>query len=235
MGSRWIRLLVVAVAVAAFGQVAAQEDMWPPLSESLVDAAEEWFGSPTERAAEGLPRLLMGDKLDDLQPTKAEEWTWIYLPSTNEKIVENKKCRDDVSSILKVFNTPSILSLLVLKQHFWPMLLPDSWGKMPDGVLYGNTQPWGMMEECTGLHVKELIPGVLHPLLNTTFNGKYCAIAYSSLNTSFEEEEDVRKQKTQMLWGQPPGVELYSPVDLPFAHYGTCMPSSCTEEDSQCS
>lgn len=61
----------------------------------------------------------------------------------------------------------------------WVPAVPDSWGKLPDGILYGNFQPWGMMEECIGVIVNEDIPQtIVTPGVHANFKGKYCLITY---------------------------------------------------------
>lgn len=61
----------------------------------------------------------------------------------------------------------------------------DSWGKVPDGFLFGHFNPWGMMEECVAVvansHVTLLPPSV--PPLAVDFKGHYCLVKYRYVST----------------------------------------------------
>ncbi|XP_069960471.1 nose resistant to fluoxetine protein 6 isoform X3 [Cherax quadricarinatus] len=193
---------------------AQQQGLWPP-SEGLLLGLEEWFNSPAQRAAEGFPRMLTGNETP-YDKSGLDSWVWMYLPSTNPDIVKNEACRNDVNSVYKTLTNSVIFNLVLLKGHYWPLLLPDSWGKVPDGILNGNFQPWGMMEECIGLHVHEFIKN----MINTTFDGKYCAISFSDLQNNTDEVSPSVQ----------PRIKLVLP-SFPLSFYGTCMPSSCTADD----
>ena len=48
----------------------------------------------------------------------------------------------------------------------------DSWGKNQDGMMFGNIQLFGFMDECQDVEVSpEQVP-------ETNFVGKYCGIVY---------------------------------------------------------
>ncbi|XP_071543592.1 nose resistant to fluoxetine protein 6-like [Panulirus ornatus] len=134
------------------------------------------------------------------------------------------------------------MTLIISKGHLWPLQLPDSWGKMPDGIMLGNIMPWGMMEECTSLDVKEVINWPVK--LNTTFRGKYCLVSYMNrpVDTedaawSFREDEEdaawpFREDEEDAAWPSARvGAFMTIPAMPPIFSYGTCMPSSCTEDD----
>ncbi|XP_045603365.1 nose resistant to fluoxetine protein 6 [Procambarus clarkii] len=214
---RWRTVAATVALVSGVVVAATQDPTWPP-SEVFMLGAEEWLGSPATRAADGLPRLLLSGAPYD-ESSVLEAWTWAYLPSTDPEVVKNEACRNDVKAVIKAIRNPLVYAEVLLKGHLWPVILPDSWGKVPDGLLTGNFQPWGMMEECTMLHVHELIDFPLKPFdLNTTFDGKYCAV-------SFRKSTDVEEQP-----GPQPRIGAFMPA-IPLYFYGTCMPSSCAADD----
>ncbi|KAL7646950.1 UNVERIFIED_CONTAM: hypothetical protein RMT77_002207 [Armadillidium vulgare] len=128
-----------------------------------------------------------------------------YLPiyATN-----NEECQIAVRNFL-----PSIAKE---KIDSWALRMADSWGKIPDGLFFGNIHAVGMYEEC--LETK----GTVIPYRNETteiseinFQGKYCKVYYGPI----EESNNLKS-----------GLIVAIKTPLPF-YYGTCMPSVCSKED----
>ncbi|PYZ99257.1 hypothetical protein A6K26_010200, partial [Gammaproteobacteria bacterium 2W06] len=234
MGGRkeWTLWVVFFAAWAcARGHQVENENLWNPSMEQ-VEWLQKFHGNPAERAAEGVPKLLLGEHLPPRQSNKKRDLSWlegIYLPSTNASLV-SPECASDVENILRVLESDALIGVIMQKGRFWPILLPDSWGKVPDGLIYGNYLLWGMMEECTGLNVDEALGFPWN--YNVTFQGRYCLVstARSKANESeFESNSDLRLASARV------GVALTYPATPPLFQYGTCIPSSCTKEDMEAS
>ncbi|KAB7498291.1 hypothetical protein Anas_11796 [Armadillidium nasatum] len=117
-----------------------------------------------------------------------------YLPvNTN-----NSNCNIAVEHFLPSIATETIDS--------WALRMADSWGKIPDGILYGHIHVVGMYEECLK------IQGSVTPLLN---NRKYCKIHYR-----YSQTETVEVESRSRI----------SILPFPFS-YATCIPSVCSDED----
>lgn len=234
MGGRkeWTLWVVFFAAWAcARGHQVENENLWNPTMEQ-VEWLQKFHGNPAERAAEGVPKLLLGEHLPPRQSNKKRDLSWlegIYLPSTNASLV-SPECASDVQNILRVLESDALIGVIMQKGRFWPILLPDSWGKVPDGLIYGNYLLWGMMEECTGLNVDEALGFPWN--YNVTFQGRYCLVstARTKANESeFESNSDLRLASARV------GVALTYPATPPLFQYGTCIPSSCTKEDMEAS
>ena len=52
----------------------------------------------------------------------------------------------------------------------------DSWGKLADGLEFGNVHMVGMYQEC--LDIEESIPVSMENYTQIDFQGKYCTIYY---------------------------------------------------------
>ncbi|ROT79905.1 hypothetical protein C7M84_001383 [Penaeus vannamei] len=182
MGGRneWTLWVVFFAAWAcARGHQVENENLWNPTMEQ-VEWLQKFHGNPAERAAEGVPKLLLGEHLPPRQSNKKRDLSWlegIYLPSTNASLV-SPECASDVQNILRVLESDALIGVIMQKGRFWPILLPDSWGKVPDGLIYGNYLLWGMMEECTGLNVDEALGFPWN--YNVTFQGRYCLVSTAS-------------------------------------------------------
>ncbi|XP_071543591.1 nose resistant to fluoxetine protein 6-like isoform X2 [Panulirus ornatus] len=201
-----------AVTLVRNEPVLAEESLWP-LPETFLMDVEAWYDNPTRHSSRRMNRLLLGERANEDQGL-----TGVYLPSTDEDIVKNEACRHDVASILKVYGSPLLQEILVLREHLWPFLLEDSWGKAPDGILYGNLQPWGMLEECTDIEVEEVVQVNHFTMLNTTFQGRYCTVSFSS-----SDAKDGKGARTAP-------ASLFG-IGSPLFHYGTCIPTSCSAHD----
>ncbi|XP_066939051.1 nose resistant to fluoxetine protein 6-like [Macrobrachium rosenbergii] len=96
----------------------------------------------------------------------------------------------------------------------------DSWGKVPDGLLWGNSQAAGSFDECLSTR-----GGGSSEASSTGgggsggFKGKYCSISLRD-----------RADSSNVTAVGMPGF-LASGYPSFTAMYGTCMPSSCTQDD----
>ncbi|KAB7502237.1 hypothetical protein Anas_10566, partial [Armadillidium nasatum] len=139
----------------------------------------------------------------------------VGAPSDIVNIV--KKYRNLIQFYLPIYTTNEICQIAVHnflpsianeKIDSWALKMADSWGKIPDGLFFGNIHTVGMYEEC--LETK----GTVKPYRNGTgineidFQGKYCKVYY----------------------GLKSGMIVAIKTPLPF-YYGTCMPSVCSKED----
>ncbi|RXG69606.1 hypothetical protein Avbf_02607, partial [Armadillidium vulgare] len=136
-----------------------------------------------------------GSTLDFLNGIKK-----FYLPvNTN-----NSDCNIAVEHFLPSIATETIDS--------WALRMADSWGKIPDGILYGHIHVVGMYEECLK------IQGSVTPLRNNSnisFQGKYCKVHYR-----YGQTETVEVQSRSRI----------SILPFPIS-YATCIPSVCSDED----
>ncbi|KAK3855367.1 hypothetical protein Pcinc_038229 [Petrolisthes cinctipes] len=220
----WVLVTVTVTEAGADGQ----ESLWPT-TEAFKLEIQDWFANPTKRALNGLPRLLQ-DK--GVQEKAVSDILGVYLPSTDPDIVDNEQCRKDVAAIMRVWNDQRLLQLVNLIDDGWPYRLPDSWGKLPDGILYGNIRPWGVMEECTRITVNTTIkPPFTFPKFEAQFRGRYCLVNYVSQANGAKAMKEVDKMLDSV---SRMGSTLLIP-NTTFASYGTCIPSSCTHKDLEAS
>ncbi|KAK8389789.1 hypothetical protein O3P69_009056 [Scylla paramamosain] len=241
MEVRW-RVAVMVVVAAAAGLLTvtqAQEEsslksFWPPPKDMNIDLQNKDVnpGEKAAKAARKLHRLLLGS-----EDTRAgtESVLGMYLPTINPFVVKNLKCIDDVIAIIRVWTDQDLMNKMMSQNKFWSIFLPDSWGKVPDGILYGNVMPWGMQEECTMLNVNEHIPlNETVPPINMEFSGRYCLVSLDTIKSE--------NQQAQRAWQEgfiapdvQVGVAMTAPKVKPIFSYGTCMPSTCTADDLEAS
>ncbi|KAK4321491.1 hypothetical protein Pmani_007687 [Petrolisthes manimaculis] len=227
---RWWCVLVLVLVVTVEAGVDGQDSVWP-ISEAFKLEIQDWFANPTKRALNGLPRLLLQDD-NGVQEKAASDTLGVYLPSTDPDIVDNEQCRKDVAAFLRLLNNKRLLQLVSLIDDGWPYRLPDSWGKLPDGILYGNIRPWGVMEECTRITVNTTIkPPVTSPMFEAQFRGRYCLVSY---NSQANEDKATREVNRMLESMSRMGATLLIP-NTTYASYGTCIPSSCTHKDLEAS
>ncbi|XP_042869485.1 nose resistant to fluoxetine protein 6-like [Penaeus japonicus] len=231
--NKWA-LWMVFFAAWACGSGHQIEDEGPwKLTPSQIEWFQKFHGNPAERAAEGVPKLLLGENLPPPRQNKANDLSWlegIYLPSTNSSVV-SPACARDVEAILKPLENVALMGAITQKWHFWPILLPDSWGKVPDGLIYGNYLLWGMMEECTGLDVNEDIGWPFN--YNVSFKGRYCLV--STARTIPDGSRESASASALRMGAARVGVAMTYPAVPPLFQYGTCIPDSCTKEDMEAS
>ncbi|XP_068229853.1 nose resistant to fluoxetine protein 6-like isoform X1 [Palaemon carinicauda] len=131
-----------------------------------------------------------------------------YLPSRETSLVQNEQCISD----LDVIYSPAT-------KDQWPvaMQMVDSWGKLPDGLFFGNNQAPGAFDECLVIQWSNVSATNVS---TGSFKGKYCSIMLKDGETS------ANVTKLQM-------PAMIASLDYPalYSLYGTCMPSSCTQED----
>ncbi|KAK4287177.1 hypothetical protein Pmani_039749 [Petrolisthes manimaculis] len=212
-------------------------------SEAFKVEMENWFNGSPKWMLKNLPlEMLDGDGGgggdgdsddgdDDSLRIPSLEWRDVqgaYLPSTDSNIVYNQQCRQDVDTFLTIMENPELA--LLIKDVFWLLFMPDSWGKLPDGILYGNIRPWGVMEECTIINVDNNIslPFGNNISFESSFQGRYCLVTWYQGQQEDEEQFPIPNTKHLTRLGLGMGV-------LPYVSYGTCMPSTCTAEDLQVS
>ncbi|CAL4160481.1 unnamed protein product, partial [Meganyctiphanes norvegica] len=213
----------------------AQVSDWG-LDEGLIMEMQEQFGNPLKHALEGISVLMdyRGPAIDTSPhrdkessndtlelSTEGNEALRYYLPSSNSNISE--KCKHDVLEFQKAFKVKVLTSKT---PRLWSILMVDSWGKLPDGYISGNSMPMGMMEECTAITVDDHEEiGVISPVkFNATFKGKYCFVIHGL------PLGDAMPQGQAGLGIPVSSGNIFNNMFYG-STYGTCMPDSCTSED----
>ncbi|XP_066938949.1 uncharacterized protein [Macrobrachium rosenbergii] len=112
--------LLAAAAASSSGSVL--DDHWAKMQTKLGT-----------QDAEAPPIIALWDLL--LLVMRAD----LYLPSTNRTLVQNEQCVADVETIYKPGTG---------EQWSTALRMIDSWGKVPDGLLWGNSQAAGSFDEC---------------------------------------------------------------------------------------
>lgn len=213
-GKLTITLLLVAIVGLTSGQ-----DIWEELKKRPLEMFER-HGNPVYEAVKGLPKILKDhSEIKDDEPV-LKTVGGIYLPVPNEGI--NQQCIEDVQNLAYVWDHPLVLEYIMMRLfQFWPATIPDSWGVPGDGILNGNSIPWGLQEECTAV-AANVTKSLMVPF-NATFRGKYCLVHIENTNTSYPydlPEEDLQRKVYNDILNFPD-----------YYYYGTCMPSSCQEAD----
>ncbi|XP_047480210.1 uncharacterized protein LOC125032868 [Penaeus chinensis] len=133
----------------------------------------------------------------------------IYLPYS---LNANEDCKIDLKDSTFYNN--------LKERKLWALQMVDSWGKLPDGFLFGNLRSTGMYEECLNVWANFTYkPGIISPSVVRNYTGRYCQIYYD-LAPKNESQQDLRS-----------GIPMEDPSSpLPFS-YGTCIPSTCTSDD----
>ncbi|XP_064097742.1 O-acyltransferase like protein-like [Macrobrachium nipponense] len=135
----------------------------------------------------------------------------LYLPSRNRSIVQNEQCVADVEAIYE----PQT-------EDQWTVAFKmiDSWGKLPDGLLWGNSQPLGAFDECLSLRLSNnATTSKAGGVSAGGYKGMYCTLFLQN------GAEQVNLTEVGM-----PGL-VVSGYPSSSAWYGTCIPSSCTQDD----
>ncbi|XP_045103020.1 nose resistant to fluoxetine protein 6-like [Portunus trituberculatus] len=240
MEGRWRVAAVVLVAAAGLLTVTQAEEksslksFWPPPKDLNIDFKNMDLnsGERAAKAARKLHRLLLGS-----EDTRAglNSVLGMYLPSINPIVVRNLECISDVIGVLRVWADQGLMNKILSRGSYWPIFLPDSWGKVPDGILYGNVLPWGMQEECTMIRANEHIPiNETKPAINMEFRGRYCLVSVGMIKN--EKPETLRTWEGEFMSPDVQvGVAMTDPNVLPIFNYGTCMPSTCSAEDLEAS
>ncbi|XP_050737494.1 nose resistant to fluoxetine protein 6-like isoform X2 [Eriocheir sinensis] len=247
MKERWCRgatgtaaAMVVMVGltagVMAEGDGNTTRSFWPLPKNPEVNL-EDMFRASAYKASQGMSKLLLGK-----ENTRAgiESVFGVYLPTPVPGVVSNRECRRDVLSLIRTWINPNILEAVFAKGRFWPSTMPDSWGKVPDGILYGNVMPWGLQEECTHIVADEHIGSpVAVPPFNVIFRGRYCLVSVEEFKQSPKSDEAMDESagiwKALGMHDPRVGVAMVNKEVPPIFTYGTCMPSSCTAEDLRAS
>ncbi|XP_076053964.1 nose resistant to fluoxetine protein 6-like [Oratosquilla oratoria] len=140
-----------------------------------------------------------------------ELWPSMYLPSP-ESNRTSEACREDLKIMIQELQEGSLRTIQML----------DAWGKVPDGLLWGNLNADGSYEECLSLRRNSTDGEV-------SLRGKYCSVTYRRPPKSGSLGEfSGATSRIGQVSGTGPGF-----TPLGFLTYGTCMPSSCTQEDLQ--
>ncbi|XP_076053954.1 nose resistant to fluoxetine protein 6-like [Oratosquilla oratoria] len=137
------------------------------------------------------------------QPSELRAWTSVYLPSL-ENNMTSVACRRDLVLMKLALDHPRTM---------WPLRMIDSWGKLSDGILWGNFKPLGNYHEC--LETSSVSQ-------RYDVKGKYCAVSYSTFG--------LKKFNNTAKKGEPLRIATF-PIPMGERGYSTCIPSSCTEED----
>ncbi|XP_064103240.1 nose resistant to fluoxetine protein 6-like [Macrobrachium nipponense] len=137
----------------------------------------------------------------------------LYLPSTDRTLVQSEQCVRDVETIYKPDTE---------EQWSTAFRIVDSWGKMPDGLLWGNIQAAGAFDECLSIRGNSSSSNTSSTSddVLSSFKGKYCSISLKDSVNSGNVTTAVRM----------PGLQASGFPSL-YTMYGTCMPSSCVQED----
>ncbi|CAL4064215.1 unnamed protein product, partial [Meganyctiphanes norvegica] len=206
------------------------------LDDGLLMEMQEQFGNPLKHALQGISVLMdyRGPAIDaipqrdketsndtlDLSTEESEALRY-YLPSAKSNISE--KCRHDVLEFQKAFKMQVFTAK---KPRLWSILMVDSWGKLPDGYISGNSMPLGMMEECTNINVDdhEVIGEVIPVRFNATFKGQYCFVVHGL------PWDEVMAQGQAGIGSPVISGNIYNYMYYG-SSYGTCMPDSCTKDD----
>ncbi len=82
----------------------------------------------------------------------------------------------------------------------------DTWGKIPSGLLHGNTQSTGHFTECVGIRYNEI-------------QGQHCMTTVATLSTSANENVN------RLYWNNAGSIVRENNLTLTF---GICLPASCS-------
>ncbi|KAF8782021.1 Nose resistant to fluoxetine protein 6 like protein [Argiope bruennichi] len=114
---------------------------------------------------------------------------------------------------------------------FVSQCMADATGKLPGGVLEGTVMAFGSYTECLKIRVKHSSNG------KENFRGRYCMIGYKSPLLSPLHEKTPAGDSYVDAYGVPPSwvtmlINRTGPYLTRVAFwFGTCVPSSCTEDD----
>ncbi|XP_076053955.1 nose resistant to fluoxetine protein 6-like [Oratosquilla oratoria] len=148
-------------------------------------------------------------------PRSSSSWTSMYLPSAVSNTTSDA-CKKDLQLMALDLQDPEIQ---------WPIKMVDSWGKFPDGMMWGNFITQGSFSQC--LDIK-------HNTEEVSIKGKYCSVMYGRWSS--------KRAKSQLM-----PDDVMSSLRMPFASavaslntfvliiYGTCMPNHCTYDDLKAS
>ncbi|XP_045108028.1 nose resistant to fluoxetine protein 6-like isoform X2 [Portunus trituberculatus] len=171
------------------------------------------------------PRKLPGWVIAIIQKYLEELWVKVqlafshvigyYVPSNDTGLV-SEECAVDVDDA----------NFLNNYHHNWFWEMFDSWGKFPDGFLFGNLRAPGMYEECLKVKVEYKAEGE-EGNVTREYRGRYCSVFYRPKPANTSREAVLPNQRSGVSL-----ATLGSP--LPFS-YGTCVPSTCTREDVEVS
>ncbi|XP_043199421.1 nose resistant to fluoxetine protein 6-like [Amphibalanus amphitrite] len=109
-------------------------------------------------------------------------------------------------------------------KEIWALKMFDATGKLPDGVLLGNVNPFGNWDEClntTGYYTTRLEPDTVSR--QASFAGKYCLAIMSKADGKTHSPPDLNVKSAAV------DLAPILPV-LPYqnAYVGMCIPSTCS-------
>ncbi|XP_071536057.1 nose resistant to fluoxetine protein 6-like [Panulirus ornatus] len=187
----------------------ATKALFPGPLWMALDVAQD----PDGDAADGPPPLLQAPGAGVLNSERTLNLARYYLPDLD---MVSDPCKSDVRAFYRSF----------LQKKLWAAKMVDSWGKLPDGVLDGNMQAFGSLDECLSIHVE--------PEGSNHFKGQYCVISFKNATQanvtageSFGNEEETRLADPRLRLA--PFIGSFGPF-MPVAMYGTCQPSTCTDD-----
>ncbi|XP_071536043.1 nose resistant to fluoxetine protein 6-like isoform X2 [Panulirus ornatus] len=182
----------------------ATKALFPGPLWTALDVAQDHDGD----AADGPPPLLQESGGEGVVGGgQATSLAGYYLPHTGSSS-SSDSCTSDVQVVL----------MAIMNEERWALKMVDSWGKLPDGVLDGNTQAFGSLDECLSIHVE--------PEGSNHFKGQYCLVSLKTLPGNETEEEVYETDaRPRILTSMGSASQM-----LAMSSYGTCLPSTCTGE-----
>ena len=142
----------------------------------------------------------------------------------------------DISPLCRQQSWQYVTNILNIN-NTWALKMFDSIGKLPDGIMAGNTNPVGIWDEC--LSVEAVIDGK-HTEENM-FTGKYCRPQFSSprnatgdvQRNSFGLQSRRRQAGLNIEPILPPVIDASGQTVLSSLVFsiGLCIPSSCSAEE----
>ena len=111
----------------------------------------------------------------------------------------------------------------------WALRMFDATGKLPDGVLLGNTHAWGNWDEClnTTAHYNKT-NSLTGETTEHSFSGKYCMTFLGKTGENVEHTYTARHARVGRVGLAP--IVPYLPGE-PTTTAGVCIPSSCSSEE----
>ena len=140
---------------------------------------------------------------------------------------------EDISPLCRRHSWQYVTNILSIN-NTWALKMFDSIGKLPDGILAGNTNPVGVWDEC--LSVEAVIDG--EHTENNMFQGKYCRPQFKSqAGPPQQGQQSMAVSERHMGLGVEPffptfievsGQQVSSFLGI---SVGLCIPSSCSANE----
>ncbi|XP_031635113.1 nose resistant to fluoxetine protein 6-like [Contarinia nasturtii] len=104
----------------------------------------------------------------------------------------------------------------LMRDEFWAMKFLDSWGKIPSGLLNGNTHDFGAFSQC--LHIERN---------DEAYETQYCTgrLFFNLLGNS--TQKSYRYNINNIIFPDVIQIEDLPDFDKPYFTFGICLPASC--------